>query len=419
MNTSEIFDGLSKSKMQQEPYVRKIWELVNDKALFSKSPDYLHSLRRSLLRDALAFFGEKGEYYRALYERLNINPRCADLPDLAKLAVPSVALRGDGHKSLLIDGIDEGGMYFHSSGTGERAPVKIYRSPLDLAVMVRANASLFQHVYGSALGEGKGIVLVMAAPEQVDDFGIVAFVHLMLKYMGVEPLYGMDLADGDKPGRQWHNLVPNKGALSKFAKSKAEPKLLFTAPEGALLLAQRFDKMNLLHKVAYKLVTGIPPINLGRGGTVVTGGEPRGSALPPYDQVVDLSRKYIVAKDNNGDEMQVPFMDAMWMSGALTLFIDRYEGFDKLPHPLSQAFLLNPNTFEYMEEDGREGVLGVFDPFVTSWLEAICPGDVMISEPAPGYYGKSYKYRRRITADEGMALARASGKVAEGTPRGI
>jgi len=419
MNTSEIFDAFSKSKMQQEPYVRKIWELVNDKALFSKSPDYLRSLRRSLLRDALAFFGEKGEYYRTLYERLNINPRCADLPDLAKLAVPSEALRGDGHRSLLIDGVEGGGIYFHSSGTSGRAPVKIYRSPLDLAVMVRANASLFQHVYGGALGGGKGIALVMAAPEQVDDFGLIALVQLMLESMNVELLYGMELADGGHSGKQLRNLIPNKEALSKFAKSKAEPKLLFTAPEWAFMLAQRFDKMNLLHKVAYKLVTGTPPINLGRGGTVVTGGGSRSSSLPSYGQIVDLSRRYIVAKDDDGDEVQVPFMDVMWMSEALTVFIDRYEGFDKLPHPLSQAFLLDPNTFEYMEEDGKEGVLGVFDPFVTSWLEAICPGDMMISKPAPGYYGKSYQYLRRLTADEAMALVRPSGKAAEGTPSRI
>jgi len=127
----------------------------------------------------------------------------------------------------------------------------------------------------------------MAAPEQVDDFGLIALVHLMLESMNVELLYGMELADGGHSGKQLRNLLPNKEALSKFAKSKAEPKLLFTAPEWAFLLAQRFDKMNLLHKIAYKLVTGTPPINLGRWGTVVTGGGPRSGSLPPYGQIVD------------------------------------------------------------------------------------------------------------------------------------
>jgi hypothetical protein len=94
----EIFDAGSKSKMHAEPYVRKVWELINDNTLFSKSPDYLASLRRSLLRDALAFFGEKSAYYRNLYDRLHITPRNADFPDLAKLAIPSYA-PGDGHKA--------------------------------------------------------------------------------------------------------------------------------------------------------------------------------------------------------------------------------------------------------------------------------------------------------------------------------
>ncbi len=56
MNSSEIFEAASESRLLKDPYVEKIWSLMNDKSLFSKSPDYLSKLRRSLLRDALDFF---------------------------------------------------------------------------------------------------------------------------------------------------------------------------------------------------------------------------------------------------------------------------------------------------------------------------------------------------------------------------
>jgi len=413
MNASEIFDAGSKSKMHEEPYVRKVWELINDNTLFSKSPDYLASLRRSLLRDALAFFGEKSAYYRNLYDRLHITPRNADFPDLAKLAIPSDMLRGDGHKAFLIDGVEGGGEYFQSSGTTGKDPVKIYRSPIDLAIMIKANTVLFEHVYGSTLSEGKGIALFMAAPELRYKLSFVAFVHLTLECKNIELLYGMNLVEGEKPGTQWQKLVPNKENLLKFLKSKTEPKLLFTAPAGVFMLAQRFDQMNLLRKIAYKLVTGTPPINLGKGGIVVTGGGSKGYTLPPYNEIVNLSRKYIVSKDGGGEDIPVPFMDVLGMTETLTAFIDRYESFDKVPHPLSQAFLLDPKTFEYMDEDGKEGVLGIFNPFVTSWLEIFYPGDLMLSKPTPGYYGKSYQYIRRFTVEEGWDLQRACGGTLE------
>ncbi len=413
MNVSEIFDLGSKSKLHQEPYVKKVWELINDKSLYEKSPDYLASLRRSLLRDSLSFFGSKSEYYRTLYERLNIDPKSADFPDLAKLAIPSDMLRGDGHKKFLINGIEEGGEFFQSSGTTGKDPVKIYRSPLDLAIMIKANTMLFEHVYGDTLKEGKGVALFMAAPELRYKLSFVAFVHLTLEYKNIELLYGMNLVEGDKPGSQWQKLVPNKENLIKFLKSKAEPKLFFTAPVGVYMLAQRYDKMNFLNKIGHKLVTGIPPINLGKGGIVVTGGRSKGYTLPPYNDIVNLSRKYIVAKDGKCEDIPAPFMDVLGMTETLTAFIDRYESFDKVPHPLSQAFLLNPKTFEYMDEDGKEGALGIFNPFVTSWLEAFYPGDLMISKPTSGYYGKSFQYVRRFTVDEGWALQRACGGTLE------
>ncbi|MEM3786440.1 MAG: hypothetical protein QXZ59_03570, partial [Nitrososphaeria archaeon] len=73
MNAKEIFEKASKSKLLNDPYVEKVWNLIGDRSLFQKSPDYLRSLRKSLFRDALKFFSANSEYYANLFERLSMN----------------------------------------------------------------------------------------------------------------------------------------------------------------------------------------------------------------------------------------------------------------------------------------------------------------------------------------------------------
>ncbi|MGB9727614.1 MAG: hypothetical protein ACPLZF_04315 [Nitrososphaeria archaeon] len=75
MNAKEIFGKASQSRLLKDPYVEKVWNLIGDRSLFQKSPDYLRSLRKSLFRDALKFFSSNSEYYASLFERLNINPK--------------------------------------------------------------------------------------------------------------------------------------------------------------------------------------------------------------------------------------------------------------------------------------------------------------------------------------------------------
>ncbi|MEM3466326.1 MAG: hypothetical protein QW566_07650, partial [Candidatus Jordarchaeales archaeon] len=166
---------------------------MNDKGLFSKSPDYLSKLRKSLFRDALNYFSRHSDYYRELFERLEVSPRDAEPEDLAKLAIPSDILRGEGHKQFLIKDVEENGEYFMSSGTTNPNPVKIYRSPLDLAIMIRGNTFLFEYVYGKEVENEKGIALFMAAPELRYRLNFVAFVHLTLESKKIPLLYGMNL----------------------------------------------------------------------------------------------------------------------------------------------------------------------------------------------------------------------------------
>jgi hypothetical protein len=363
MNSFEIFEAASKSRLFKDPYVEKIWALIKDKSLFSKSADYLIKLRKSLLRDALSYFSRHSDYYRELFERLRISPGEAELEDLARLAIPSDILRGEGHKQFLIKDVEENGEYFMSSGTTNPNPVKVYRSPLDLAIMITGNTYLFEYVYGKEVEAGKGVALFMAAPELRYRLNFVAFVHLTLESKKIPLLYGMNLIEGTTDGKPWQKLVPNQENILRFLRSREEPKLLFTAPAGVYLLSKKFEEMNIVQRLVYKLLR-ILPINLGKGGVIVTGGGTKGfSDLPPYDKIVEFSRKYFVSRGQDGSRQTVPFMDVFGMTETLTAMLDKFGEMDKIPHPLSEVFILNPKTFELDRDDYAEGIIGIFNPF--------------------------------------------------------
>jgi hypothetical protein len=419
MTVGEIFARASKSRLLQDPFVEKVWEIVQGDALFTKSPDHLREIRKQLTRDSLLFFKSHSDYYSELFERLDIDPRSAGIDDLAKLAVPSDMLRGDGHRQFLIPEVEPEGESFQSSGTTGRTPVRLYRSPLDLAIMVKANALLFEYVYGDTLDQGKGIALFMAAPELRHRLSFVAFVELALESKGIELIYGMDLTEGMEGDKPWQKLEPNRNRIMRFLKSKAEPKLFFTAPAGVYLLAKRNEELTWSKYIVQKLATGSPPVKLGKGGAIVTGGGTKGfTDLPPYDQIVSLSRKQFTASTKNGEPKPVPFMDVLGMTETLTALIDHHGVMEKVPHPLSEVFLLDPRTFKPLEGEGKEGLLCVFNPFTTSWLECFYPGDIMSYKASDRFYGKEFVFQRRLTIKEGWELQRACGGSLEEMMRG-
>ncbi len=415
----EIYRASSKSKFINDPHVQRLWELSGDASLFNKSPDYLRTLRRSLLRDSLKFFAQRSGFYAELLERLELDHKSAELEDLVKLAVPSDMLRGDEYRRFLIDDPDEGGVLFTSSGTTNSIPVKIYRSPLELAMMTRANTLLFEYVYGGSLKEGKGLALFLAAKELRNKLNFVAFVDLALQGKKIKLLYGMDLVSGMTEGSQWQKLVPNKEAIMEFLRSKEEPKLLFSAPAGVHLLTKQFRDMSAVKRALSRLVAGVPPVDLGAGGVIVTGGGSKGFVdLPPYSGIVEDARKFFKARDAGGNEVPTPFMDVLGMTETLTALLDRYGVMNKVPHPLQEVFLLDPKTYELINEPGKEGILGIYDPLAVSWLEAFLPGDLMKFVESERYYGREYVYVRRLTKDEGWDLQRACGGTLEELMRG-
>jgi len=411
----EILELAQKSKLLNDPYVKRVYELSSDTSLFSKSPDWLESLRKSLLRDALQFFTRHSRFYEELLRKLEIDPKAAELEDLKKLAVPSDMLRGEGYKKFLIDDVDEGGKVFSSSGTTGNTPVKVYRSPIELAMMTKANTALFEYVYGGELKEGRGLALFLAAEELRNRLNFVAFVDLALQGKKIKLLYGMDLVEGSTGGSQWQKLVPNKKRIVEFLKSKEEPKLLFTAPAGVYLLAKQYESLNAFSRLLYKLMTGTPPVNLGAGGTIVTGGGSKGfSDIPPYDKIVEIARKWFKAYDVNGvKEVPTPFMDVLGMTETLTALIDKYGVMHKIPHPLQHVFLLDMKTYDIIDAEGKEGILAIYDPLAISWLEVFMPGDVVKYVNSERYYGKEFIYVRRLTQEEGWSLQRACGGTLE------
>lgn len=402
------------SKFLSDPHVKMLFELSQDKTLFEKSPDYLAKLRRDLLRSSLDFFARNSEFYQRMFDSLGIDPKAAEVEDLAKLAVPSDLLRGDGIEKFYIPNKDDGGYVFRSSGTTGKDPVRVYRSPIELLMMTMANANLFEYVYGHFLEPGEGLALFLAAEELKNHLNFVAFVDLALQYKKIPLLYGMDLLPESSGGPLWKRLVPNKQRILEFIKSKKEPKLFFSAPAGVHLLSEQFGNLGFLKRIAYKLAAGAPPINLGRGGVIVTGGGSKGFNIPEYGVIVEKARKVFRAEDpDTGQEVPVPFMDVLGMTETLTAHLDKYGVMNKIPHPLQEVFLLDPKTYKPINDYNVDGILGIFDPMAITWLEVFIPGDIMRQVPSERYYGREFIYVRRLTEDEGWSLQRACGGTLE------
>ena len=147
---------------------------------------------------------------------------------------------------------------------------------------------------------------------------------------------------------------------------------------------------------------------------MVTGGGSKSFAnLPDYSQLVSDGRKHFLSQDRSGKAHGTPFMDVLGMTETLTALIDRFGVMDKVPHPLSETFLLDPLTFELVEGEDAEGVLGIFNPFTTSWMEVFYPGDIMTCHSSPGFYGEEFVYKRRLSVKEGWDLQRACGGTLE------
>jgi len=404
-----IFAEASRSAMLKDPHVLRMWELMNDFSLFSMDSEKLARLRLECVRSSLDFFQRRSVLYARILEDVGIEPSKADIPDIARLAIPSDALRGDGHWDLLIEGHEKGGRIISSSGTTQREPVRIYRSPLDLAMMVLGNTAVLEYAYGGRFEQGKGIGLFMGPEQLSGKLTYVIFVETALERKGVEIIWGMDM-DDEASGTMWKRMLPNHAKLTQFFKSDRSPKAFFTAPIGLHLLNKRFSNLSRTERMLSKIKIGAPPINLDRGGFVMTGGGMKDfSELPELTEIIRSSKDLFTSRDSQGNVVEPPFIDGLGMTETATSMMDRYGQMDKVPHPLSQVFLMDPRTFEVIEEDGKEGLLGVFNPFITSWMECVYPGDILRAHGSSRYYGREFVFVRRIGTSEAVNSTRACG----------
>jgi len=410
----EVKDAWEKgqsSRLIDDPHVRRVQEqLARGQELFSLRSDELETIRSELRRSALDFFRRHSRFYKQLFDHLNIDVQNASLSDLARLAIPSDLLRGIGQMGYLIENYEKGGSTFQSSGTSGKDPVKVYRSPLDLAHMQKATTDLFEHVRGCVYAQDKGTVLMMAAPEMRERMAFVSFVDLTVGKKGARLLYGMNLGKDEKGQVSWERMEANRENIIEFMRSRDEPKLLFAPPVVIDMLTKKFDAMGPVERLAQRLVTSAPPIEMGREGIVITaGGSKKAIGLPEYGAMVEMARRHFRAADGSGKAVPVPFMDLLGMAEGLTPMASMHGVHGKLPHPLADVFLLDPVTFEVMEEEGKEGILAMFSPMTTSWLECFYPGDLVRFKRSTRYYGKEFEHVRRLSAQEGWEMQRACG----------
>jgi hypothetical protein len=404
-----IFDAASKSTMLNDPHVLRMWELMNDRSLFSMAPEKLERMRLACIRSSLEFFQRRSPLYSRMMHEVGVDPNNADLKDLARLAVPSDVLRGNGHQELLIEGYETGGHVLSSSGTSQRDPVRVYRSPLDLAMMVLGNTAVLEYVYGGQIERDQGVSLFMGPEQLSGKLTYVIFVGTALARKGMAIVWGMDM-NGVTSGTAWSRMVPNRARMARFFKSRLSPKGFFTAPIGLHILNQRFGSLGSAELLFSKMRFGAPPIDLGKGGFVMTGGGMKDSTdLPELDEIIGSAKHLFISQDAGGNAVETPFIDGLGVTEAATSMMDRHGMMDKVPHPLSQVFLMDPRTFEVIEEDGKEGLLGIFNPFITSWMECVYPGDILRAHRSERYYGREFVFVRRVRAFDAAGSTRACG----------
>ena len=408
-DVKSIFEAASRSAMLNDPHVLRMWNLMNDDTLFSMPSEKLEGLRLECVRSSLDFFQRRSPRNAKMLEDLGVTPSKADIGDLARLAIPSDVLRGDGHMDMLLEEHELGGRILSSSGTTQREPVRVYRSPLDLAMMILGNTSVLEYAYGGHFVQDQGIGLFMGPQQLSGKLTYVIFVETALERKGVEIVWGMDM-EGEANGTMWKRMVPNRAKMARFFKSDRAPKAFFTAPVGLHLLNQRFGSQSGTERMLSKLKVGAPPIDLGKGGFIMTGGGTKDSTdLPDLDEIIKASKDFFIARDKDGRQIEPPFIDGLGMTETATSMMDRHGVMDKVPHPLSQVFLMDPRTFEVIEDEGKEGLLGIFNPFITSWMECVYPGDILRAHGSERYYGKEYEFVRRMGASDPSGSTRACG----------
>ena len=430
----EIRELLNKSVVDH-PYVEMIIKNVTDKSLFKMSPENLVEKRKIILREHLKYLRDMSSFYERMFNNLGVNPDNATIDDIIKLAISSHQWRGDGIKKYLIppvqglagkaervDDREKYGKWFKSSGTGGRAPVNMYRSPIDLEIQEITSISMVANFLDSLSG-GKGLILL--APELKREHGFIFGIEFFYIERGAEYSWGMRVDETVEANTIFAKLRPNKKEIASFIKSDVEPKFIHSAPIGIWQLIKAQDRLKELKGMkgyfARKMSGMDKPIDLGKGGAIITGGGTKMMDMPPFDELMYLAKDKIIARDENGNQIPAPWIDTLGMTENITLLSSCSkwkngglvipDSLTKIPHPLSEVVLVDLRTQKIVEA-GQEGEFLIYNPFNLSLLEAFYPGDIGMSHKTNSYYGQGYEFKRTLEISEG-GMDRACGGAIE------
>lgn len=365
----------------KDEYVREVYHWVMNRSLFEMKPAFLRELRGQLLQKALLYYLRHGQnYYGKFLARAGISPQNARLDDLAKIAIPSDKLRWDGQKQALISDLPSKGRTYRSSGTTSDSAITVYRSPVDTLLMIEAINNNRDYVLGYEVRGG--LVLLFSAPQMKKTISFAGVGVDSFEWRNVKTVYGMNvtkIADG----RDMLTLKPR--SIEEFYKSEIQPKYLLLTPAH---LSQLVTKLK-----------DSPALKLGKRGVIFMGGGTKGMDIP-LEEVIRLAKKKIRATDETGNDVPAPLIDTFGMTESTTLFFTMPNSNIHIPHPLTEAFLVDPSTFRTVQGNGAEGLLGFWNPTCTSFLEAFYSGDILQETSQNNYYGKGFIYKRRLTLEE-------------------
>ena len=339
-------------------------------------------------------------------ENLEIDPERWKVEDLINLAISSDELRGNGQKRYMVDNVPDGGRTFRSSGTTGKEPVTIYRSPVDVLISRYVNDAHIEYMLGHPIEEEEGMALFLAAPEMEEFMSFVGMVvDLMRDYKHVPVIFGMKVEEGDGP--IWTRLRPDKKAMAEFYRSGNKPKYIFSALIGIQRMLETFEMHGAkdLPRLAYfKLALGVPPLDLGRGAIFTGGGAKRAKVLP-FKELLEKRKGKIIGVDKEGNRIPAPWSDVYGNTERLCILPSLMNTEYKVPHPLEEVIVVDPKTFTPIERG--EGIVIFYNPLVTSYMEAVIPGDIFEVIPADDlYHGKVLRYRRRLTEEEALYVER-------------
>jgi len=402
-------------RLDEDPYVLQLQRHLQDPSILRGDVRQTRKRQQELLRPYLAFFlrhDNEARFYHRLYREAGILNRHKNavrdrvsLEDLHALRLRSEELRGDGQRERLtafarqdLDAANPRGRSFVSSGTSDHSagPIRVYRSPLTLAMAYRLNGALVDWALGTRLVEGSAL-LYMAERMQEHNW----FAHLGQEILGSRDIamrYGAHLRLWPNSAAVWHRLRPDVGAIRDFVNDTRHPRYLIgTSPSLHDLLVDN----SLPQRALLNMMAGAPPIHLGRRGTVILGGgtkDPFNGDRRPQELVREIAQ--YVTSDTGKGRVPAPVIDILGLTESASTFVGRTtspltpQAWEHFPHPLTYVSYLEgsgaprPVAVDRHDRGERERQLFFVNFACLDYLEAVVPGDVV----APVYRERMHQH---------------------------